>query len=148
MADEAKRKRASHRAWVTREVNKINKLCDREHPPVNVIELKAAVSLLSEKLDKLKCSQSDVEYFLDETALSVEVEEAGDFFDQAELAKFRAEDLLKSFSREKEEDVISVASGNQSFSQTSFAAKLPQLELPKFNGDNSKGTASLTNSPP
>ena len=121
------RMRTAARGWVTRSCMKLEDLCRKD--TVDVYTVKEALDEFNERLSNLDSAQSAVELAIEEENLDADIEAAYVFREKATKSRLTALKKLSSF--EHRDDALS----NSPESTTTVEAKLPKLELPKFDGD-------------
>ena len=121
------RMRTAARVWVTRSCMKLEDLCRKD--TVDVYAVKEALDEFNERLSNLDSAQSAVELAIEEENLDADIEAAYVFREKATKSRLTALKKLSSF--EHRDDALS----NSPESTTTVEAKLPKLELPKFDGD-------------
>ena len=129
MSEELSRIRAACRGWVMREYK--NLASTLEDPELNVVTLSAAIDEFNKRLTNLDDVQSWYELSLeDEDAILNDITTAADFRESARKVRILATEKSKERSGDSDNKSATHVS---SFSITDV--KLPNLNLPVFNGD-------------
>ena len=118
----AVKSRTGHRGWVTRCLNEVNELADGY--PVDHVALSTALASLDSKFAAWEESQQVVQDLLEEKDLEKDIEEAFTVMKEVNAAKAKAQRQLNR------KPVIQPPA-----SASTKRAKLPKLELTRFNGD-------------
>ena len=123
--------RTAARGWVTRASRNLNGLCRNED--VDRDELTEAVAEFDKRLAALDEAQTQVEMELPLEAIEQDVEAVGEFRSNVRAHRLAAGKRLGKLLSEEQLNGVN--------SRASVEAKLPRLELPKFNGNPLEWTA-------
>ena len=121
----AKKTRKTARTWVTKAIHAVEQVLDKEDS--DRIDIEEVLKKLNERENKLREAQDAVETLQEEDEIEADIEEASDYDDRIRAVRATATKKLLSFSG----DTASNAGSASSVS----SAKLPKLELSKFDGD-------------
>ncbi|XP_050706794.1 uncharacterized protein LOC126992176 [Eriocheir sinensis] len=129
--EEATKKRAAARGWVTRQSTALKDLLDK--PSISEFELRSAIETFDRRLNTLDERQAELELLVDDGDLDQCVDEADSFRRASQENWLRANEKLQELMKASQIELGSV--GSTSTSGKSPEVKLPKLELPKFKGD-------------
>ena len=119
--------KAAAEGWLTRATKRIDTLMATV--PVTVSELEEALDEFDRRLKKLEEVQNDIEVEIDPDQLEV-------YLDQADAARQKARATRRVCVVKIRAMTAADKDSTESSSSTSAVnAKLPKLELPKFNGE-------------
>ncbi|XP_068235740.1 uncharacterized protein [Palaemon carinicauda] len=124
------RAKAAAEGWVTRVSNRIEDLLVRDPPPTSC-DLIEALEEMDKRLFKLEEVQDKLEMLL-------EPEELENYLEQADRARLRARQTrLRCANRLKDISAAGISDDDRgsSASTASIHARLPKLELPRFDGE-------------
>lgn len=132
-----KRARVAARSWATRASNSLEDICGTED--INVNELQEAIDEIDKRIAILDGAQSEYEMSLiDETELVNDIENAGIIRDNLRCNRLKGTSLLNKLKTANRSIEGADDGSVRSYTSTISTARLPKLELPKFNGEPSK----------
>lgn len=121
--------KAATQGWLTRVCSKMDKLLS-QYPPATTSELIELMEAFDKRLAKLEEVQQEIEWRLEPDELEEYLDEADVYREKVRRSRRLCADRLKELTTASD-----VKSSPDSVSTQSVHAKLPKLELPKFNGD-------------
>ena len=134
MAEQASRKRAACRGWVTRASHALEKLLVQDRSSRFAVELTDCIEQFDRRLANLDAAQDEYELTLDATetdAFDAAIEDASVFRDNARKPRIQATSVLM--------EVCGGSSGGRDGSEGTQGSlvdvKLPKIQLPSFSGD-------------
>ena len=134
--DQRKRKRSVARGWLTKSSKALEALCDKAkesgNKAVDFTELEDTLKDFDNRLAALDDIQMELEMFLEPEEMDADQEAAEGLRNEANKVRRMAYKLL-STSLEVDDDQ-SDSQSLQSLSSSAHMARLPKLELPKFDG--------------
>ncbi|XP_076057228.1 uncharacterized protein LOC143034766 [Oratosquilla oratoria] len=122
---EAKKKRASAKGWVTRSVKELEDLLNDDATSLELLE--ATICIFDKRLADLEKHQTAVELELNSDEVESDMDETDKF--QRSARKIRAKAAKRLMDMTVVSDSISVSSKDRS------EVRLPSLELPKYAGE-------------
>ncbi|XP_076035358.1 uncharacterized protein LOC143021636 [Oratosquilla oratoria] len=122
---EAKKKRASAKGWVTRSIKELEDLLNDDATSLELLE--ATICTFDKKLAELEKHQTAVELKLNSDEVESDMDETDKFQRSARKIREKAAKRLKDMTVVS--DSISVSSKDRS------EVRLPSLELPKYAGE-------------
>ena len=132
--EQASKKRAAARGWVTRATRALDEVCVQQG--VDSITVSEALTELDLRLQNLDAAQTVVEEEIELAQLTEDIEKAADFLEISRKIHVEAVKLLARLNEPaKSETNSEQGSVSSRVSNVSMKlAKLPKLELPKFSG--------------
>ena len=127
---EAQRRRAFARGWLTQTSKNLSSLCELE--TVDMVSLSDAISEFDKRLERLDEVQGEVELLCDENEIDNEIETAADFRENARIPRVLAARKLAGNIPDQANDASVIS---EECSGASVKTKLPNLQLPTFNGE-------------
>ena len=147
--EEARKARKLARYWLTRHTTTLQSALNTD--TTTATELRALIEEFNKKVSKLDDAQGALEVLISEEELEEHVEEAEQYLSEKNRIKYRALEKIESLFGQGTDDDTSIASGLSGAASASVAAaaaaavagvetalavsKLPNLDLPRFNGD-------------
>ena len=147
--EEARKARKLARYWLTRHTTTLQSALATD--TTTATELRALIEEFNKKVSKLDDAQGALEVLISEEELEEHVEEAEQYLSEKNRIKYRALEKIESLFGQGTDDNTSIASGVSGAASASVAAaaaaavasvetalavsKLPNLDLPRFNGD-------------
>ena len=138
----AQRAVTASRAWLKRETDALDKLADtdEEFGKKHVLGVEDAILNYENRLQCVDKAQAEYELVCPDNEVDKSIEEASDFSEECVASALPLRKLLADYQnklkdiKDKSTDSDSVSSQG-SANGSRLNAKLPQIHLPKFNGD-------------
>ena len=127
--EEAKKKRAPAKGWVTRSVKELQDLLADSKTTCELLE--GAISGHDQRVATFLDRQAAVELLLEESELEADLDETNKFLREARKTRAEATKRVKVMRDGSVGAPVSTTSASKDKSEV----KLPRLELPKFSGE-------------
>ena len=125
--DQLQKAKAAAEGWLTRATKRIDSLLTKD-PPATCSELEEALEEFDKRLSKLEEVQTEIELEIDPDQLDA-------YLDQADAARLKARATRRACTVKIKALSAADKDSLESSSTVAVNAKLPKLELPKFNGE-------------
>ena len=133
------RKRTIAKLNLTKAYNKLKDIISdfEKDTKINKTKIEFEIKTFEENFKHLNNIQEEIELIIDEDQLENESAQAEEFISEKREALIEASDILRKIC-EKPEPTENKTSHSNGATSTKLNARLPKLELPKFNGDHTK----------